>query len=91
MARLFISYSRSNQAHAKLLAGDLEDLSHSVWLDVELAGGQIWWDQILQEIRGCDVFVLVMSKASVVDSLACKREYQYAADLQKTDPAGSGC
>ncbi|MFZ9752131.1 MAG: toll/interleukin-1 receptor domain-containing protein [Cyanobium sp.] len=83
MARLFISYSRSNQAQAKLLAGDLEDLSHSVWLDVELAGGQLWWDQILQEIRGCDVFVLVMSKASVVDSLACKREYQYAADLQK--------
>jgi hypothetical protein len=27
--------------------------------------------------------VVVMSKASVVDSLACKREFQYAADLQK--------
>jgi hypothetical protein len=27
--------------------------------------------------------VLVMSKASVVDSVACKREYQYAAALQK--------
>ena len=83
MARLFTSYSRSNQAHTKMLAGDLEDLNHMVWLDVELAGGQIWWDQILQEIRNCDIFVLVMSKASVVDSVACKREYQYSAALQK--------
>jgi len=84
MARLFISYSRSDQTQARLLAGDLEDLNHSVWLDAELAGGQLWWDQILKEIRGCDIFVLVMSKASVVDSLACKREYQYADDLQKS-------
>jgi hypothetical protein len=83
MAKLFISYSRSDQVQARLLAADLEDLSHSVWLDAELAGGQLWWEQILKEIRGCEIFVVVMSKASVVDSLACKREFQYAADLQK--------
>jgi hypothetical protein len=41
MAMLFTSYSRSNQAQAKTLAGDLEDLNRTVWLDVELAGGQI--------------------------------------------------
>jgi hypothetical protein len=83
MAKLFIIYSRSDQVQARLLAADLEDLSHSVWLDAELAGGQFWWEQILKEIRGCEIFVVVMSKASVVDSLACKREFQYAADLQK--------
>jgi hypothetical protein len=83
MANLFISYNRSDQVQARLLAADLEDLSHSVWLDAELAGGQFWWEQILNEIRGCEIFVVVMSKASVVDSLACKREFQYAADLQK--------
>jgi hypothetical protein len=83
MAKLFISYSRSDQVQARLLAADLEDLSHSVWLDAELAGGQLWWEQILKEIRGCEIFVVVMSKASVVDSLACKLEFQYAADLQK--------
>jgi hypothetical protein len=84
MAKLFISYSRSDQVQARLLAADLEDLSHSVWLDAELAGGQLWWEQILKEIRGCEIFVVVMSKASVVDSLACKREFQHAADLQKS-------
>jgi hypothetical protein len=83
VAKLFIIYSRSDQVQARLLAADLEDLSHSVWLDAELAGGQFWWEQILKEIRGCEIFVVVMSKASVVDSLACKREFQYAADLQK--------
>jgi hypothetical protein len=42
MAKLFISYSRSDQVQARLLAADLEDLSHSVWLGAELAGGQLW-------------------------------------------------
>jgi len=41
MAMLFTSYSRSNQAQAKTLADDLEDLNRTVWLDVELAGGQV--------------------------------------------------
>lgn len=80
MASVFISYSRQNQDVAKDLVPDIESLGHSVWFDQELSGGQSWWDQILGQIRECEVFVFVLDSESL-NSTACKREYGYAADL----------
>lgn len=82
MSNIFISYNRDSESIAKTLVNDCEALGHSVWFDQELSGGQAWWEQILERIRDCDVFILVTNPATL-DSAACKREYGYAADLGK--------
>jgi hypothetical protein len=82
MAKIFISYNRHSEAVAKTLADDIEALGHTAWFDQELSGGQIWWNQILTTIRNCDVFVFILDPEAL-NSTACKREYDYAADLGK--------
>jgi hypothetical protein len=64
------------------LARDIDSLGHDAWLDHELSGGQRWWDQILGEIRACDVFAFAIS-SSALDSRACNSEYEYATALGK--------
>jgi hypothetical protein len=80
--QVFLSYSRKNQAEAEILAADVQKLGYSVWLDQALTGGQAWWDQILSKVRKCDVFIFVLSPESL-DSMACKREWRYASQLNK--------
>ena len=82
MPKVFLSYSRESAAVATVLVKDCEALGHMVWLDQDLTGGQKWWDQILASIRGCDVFVLLLTPRSL-DSTACQREYRYAIELAK--------
>lgn len=79
---IFISYNRQTEAIAKALVNDVEALGHTTWFDHELSGGQAWWDQILSNISRCDLFVFVLDPASL-NSIACRREYGYAADLRK--------
>ena len=62
---------------------DLEALGHEVWLDEQLSGGQLWWDEILGHIRTCDAFLFLVSPASVA-SEACLAEFGYAQDLGRT-------
>lgn len=78
----FISYSRHSAAVTEPLAEDIRALGHSAWYDQELGGGQAWWAQILEKIRGCDVFVFVLDPASL-NSTACAREWNYASALGK--------
>jgi hypothetical protein len=80
--QIFLSYSRGDQGPAHQLARDLKDLGHAVWFDQDLTGGQAWWDQILARIRSADLFVFVLSSASLA-SIACQREYGYAAELRR--------
>lgn len=82
MAALFLSYSRDDTDQISVLANDIRSLGHDPWLDRELTGGQRWWDHILEEIRGCDAFVVAVS-ASSMDSRACVAEYEYAVTLGK--------
>jgi hypothetical protein len=82
MAKIFLSYNRQSESHAKSLTSDLEELGHTVWFDKELCGGQAWWNQILKSIRNCELFVFILDSNSL-DSTACKREFGYAADLGK--------
>ncbi|NTW55322.1 MAG: acetyl-CoA carboxylase biotin carboxyl carrier protein [Chlorobaculum sp.] len=82
MAKIFLSYSRKSQAIAKNLVADIEALGYSLWFDQELSGGQVWWNQILENIRNCDVFVFVLDPESI-NSVACKSEFDYAAELGK--------
>ncbi len=83
MPQIFICYSRENQDIVKVLAKDIEELGHNVWLDHELIGGQAWWDKILDEICKCEVFVFSLSQEALY-SQACKCELNYASDLGKT-------
>jgi hypothetical protein len=82
MRSVFISYSSGDAEHVRTLAADVESLGHRVWFDQALAGGQRWWDQILQEIRETDVFVFAVSAGSA-DSRACLSELRYAEALGK--------
>jgi len=82
MGKIFISYNRQSEPIVRSLADDIESLSHTVWFDHELSGGQAWWDQILARVRDCSVFVFVLSPEGL-NSTACRREYSYAAELGK--------
>ena len=82
MTKIFISYNRQSEDITKTLAHNMERLGHTVWFDNALTGGQGWWDQILAKVRDCDIFIFVMDPAAL-DSIACKREYGYAAALGK--------
>src|SRR5258708_24751262 len=81
---IFISYSSKDRAQVEALAKDLTRLGHTIWFDSELSrtGGQKWWGNILNQVRGCDLFVFALSPNSL-DSIPCQREYTYAHALQK--------
>jgi hypothetical protein len=79
---VFVSYDRESRPLAETLAEDVRALGHTVWFDEELAGGQPWWDKILETIRACDVLLPVLTPRSLA-STACEREYGYAAALGK--------
>ena len=79
---IFLSYARETTSAAKTLAEDIERLGYATWLDQDLHGGKAWWDQILAQIRDCEIFVLALSPDSV-RSTACGREAGYAETLGK--------
>jgi len=79
--RLFVSYSRRDATAAGQLIADLEKASLSTWHDHELHGGEPWWQDILQQIRNCDVFVLALSD-NVLASKPCMAELRYARALK---------
>ena len=80
---LFASYSSIDRDRIAAVVADLEALGHDVWLDEQLSGGQLWWDEILGRIRTCDAFLFLVSPASVA-SEACLAEFGYAQDLGRT-------
>lgn len=83
MIKIFISYARQSQDVVKTLKQDLVDLGNDVWFDKDLAGGHIWWNQVLEKILECDLFIFALSSESL-DSYACKLEYTYAFKLNRT-------
>ncbi|MEP7112943.1 MAG: toll/interleukin-1 receptor domain-containing protein [Ilumatobacteraceae bacterium] len=79
---VFLSYAHQDVELATALRQDLEDIGYSVWLDESLHGGQIWWDEILRQLRECQAFVLAVSGHSLA-SEACVAEWAYAAALNR--------
>ena len=82
MSTIFLSYARQDAKLVRALADDLRALDNAVWLDENVSGGQTWWNHILDQIRTCDVFVFALSP-DALDSLACRRESEYADALGK--------
>lgn len=83
MKRIFVSYARSDRLKAEEIVSDIAELGFNAWFDEKLTGGQLWWDEILRQIQGCDIFVIVVSGESCA-SPACMREIDYADALGKT-------
>jgi hypothetical protein len=83
MRQLFISYARENKPDVEALIRDLGALGHQTWVDsTSLRGGQTWWEEILRRIAESDVFVAIVS-AHRLNSVACKRELEWALALNK--------
>ena len=80
--RIFVSYSRRTHDQVRTLIREIEGLGHTVSSDHGLVAGHAWWQQILAQIRDCEVFLFALAPAAL-ESPACKRECQYAHELNK--------
>lgn len=80
--KLFISYAREDAEKASEVAKDLLALENAVWFDQEIAGGQAWWDHILEQIRAAEVVIVIVSPA-LIESQACRLELAYAISLRR--------
>lgn len=84
MARIFISYSRVDREFVEALSKLLREVYgyDNVWYDENLHGGDIWWQEILDAIERCDIFIYLLSNESVT-SPYCLAEFQEAQRLYK--------
>jgi len=60
----------------------LQAIGVNTWHDQTLTGGQRWWDNILSNIRDCDLFIFALSPESW-ESEACRSELAYVVALGK--------
>ena len=80
---VFISYSRRESPFVDILLDELEDDGVNVWVDYHcLVPAKPWLDQILEGIWQADVFLLVVSKASL-SSENVELEYKHALEQKK--------
>lgn len=65
MSHVFVSYSTRNADYAHGLAGSLRQHGFDVWIDNDrLRSGDDWWRQIVQALRTCAAFVVVLTPES---------------------------
>ncbi|MGV0790203.1 sensor domain-containing protein [Mycolicibacterium sp. XJ1819] len=79
---VFISYSSRDRAAIDGVLAALRRAHEQVWFDEELGGGESWWRTILEQVRGCEVFIVALSK-NMLESKACQAELRYAQELGK--------
>jgi hypothetical protein len=80
---IFISYSRRDQEFVTRLAGDLDQQVAGVWFDQsDIQVGQQWHDEILDGIRACKAFILVLSP-DAAESRYVREELNKALELGK--------
>ena len=77
---IFVSYARADSVAVQALIKDLDRTDHRPWMDGQLRGGDAWWNEILRQIRECDVFVFALSEHSL-HSRPCQAELDYARRL----------
>ncbi|MFC1959118.1 SUMF1/EgtB/PvdO family nonheme iron enzyme [Chloroflexota bacterium] len=84
MPRIFISYSRVDNQFVEVLADKIRQVygHDNVWFDAGLHGGDIWWEEIRDQIAARDIFIYVLTNDSV-QSAYCQAEFAEARRLQK--------
>src|SRR5215207_1159449 len=81
---IFISYSRRDQEFVTRLASDLDAQVAGVWFDQStIQLGQNWHDEIMEGIRACKAFILVLSP-DALESRYVREELNKALELGKT-------
>ena len=81
---IFISYSRRDQEFVTRLASDLDAQVAGVWFDQsDIQLGEKWHDEIMEGIRGCKAFILVLSP-DAAESKYVREEVNKALELGKT-------
>jgi hypothetical protein len=81
---IFISYSRRDQEFVTRLASDLDAQVPGVWFDqATIQAGQNWHDEIMEGIRDCKAFILVLSP-DAMESRYVRDEVNKALELGKT-------
>jgi hypothetical protein len=68
MAEIFISYERSDRAHAERIAAALEHQGWSVWWDRKLFGGESFGQTIQQALTDARCVIVLWSTTSVASS-----------------------
>ncbi|MBT7191098.1 MAG: toll/interleukin-1 receptor domain-containing protein [Anaerolineae bacterium] len=80
---IFISYSRRDQEFVTRLAADLDTRVAGAWFDQSaIQVGQNWHDEIMDGIRECKAFVLVLSP-DAAESRYVREEVNKALELGK--------
>ena len=69
------------QVGHRALTAALRRARQQVWFDDDL-GGEAWWNEILEQIRSCEVFIVALSNHSL-ESKPCQAELRYAKALQR--------
>ncbi len=83
MGHIFISYSKQDHVYARKLADKLLAEGFDVWIDNRsISSGDDWWHVILDAIRNCSAFVVIMTPNSD-ESRWVQREITIADDLGK--------
>lgn len=83
MARLFISYSRADEAFARQLARSLSDLGADIWIDVESIPAGVKWSRAIQHgLDVCEAICVIISPDSMA-STNVEDEWQYYLEQQK--------
>src|SRR5687768_15708014 len=81
---IFISYSRRDQEFVTRLASDLHAQVAGVWFDQStIQLGEKWHDEIMEGIRDCKAFILVLSP-DAMESRYVREEVNKALELGKT-------
>jgi TIR domain len=80
--KIFISYARNDAVIVRQLHRDIGTAGHNAWFDGRLEGGQDWWQQILERISNCALFVFAVSPDSI-QSRACGAELEHAVALRR--------
>lgn len=86
MSKLFLSYSRKDEARARRLTAWLERDGHDVWRDEDdIGGGASFSAEIEKALKDCDA-VLVLWSADSVQSAWVRDEAAYGRDAGKLIP-----
>ena len=81
---IFISYSRRDQEFVTRFASDLDGQVADVWFDQStIQLGQKWHDEIMEGIRDCRAFILVLWP-DALESRYVREEVNKALELGKT-------
>ena len=81
---IFISYSRRDTEFVTRLASDLDAQVAGVWFDQSaIQLGQNWHDEIIEGIKDCKAFILVLSPDAAASKYVLE-EVNKAVELGKT-------